>query len=105
MGERNRTPREVWINLYDGILGAPHRAQRDADEMSCRCPSIARRYVLAPKKPAKKKPSACVTIACATVVYLSDGTKVELRREGNRAWLEHVPQDTMRVAKKKAWLK
>lgn len=40
----------------------------------------------------------CASHVSSTCVYLKDGTKVVVRREGARAWLEHVPQETIRVA-------
>lgn len=51
----------------------------------------------------KRHKGTCVTRASNTCVYLADGTKVVVRRKkvtAGRAWLEVVPQATVRATDK-----
>ena len=40
----------------------------------------------------------CASIVSGTCVYLRDGTKVVIKRDGKAAWLEVVEQDVIRPA-------
>jgi hypothetical protein len=46
----------------------------------------------------RRHESGCASFVSKTCVYLRDGTKVHVRRDGKAAWLEVVPQDTIRAA-------
>jgi hypothetical protein len=72
---------QSWTDTANKVLAENAALRRELDE-------------------ARGKLNARATLVSDTCVYLSDRTKVVVKRDGKRAWLEVVPQDIIQAAKK-----